>query len=721
MAVLHSPHAHARLSRIDLTAARAAPGVIDVVAGADVKRLGDVPVAPFVPNVKKPFHPLLVHEEARYVGEPVAAVLAESAEAARDAVDLIEADWEPLPVVSDLEQAIEDGSPLVHAAFGTNVAFDVEWGSSAEEFESAFGQADHVVSLRIESPRINPVTMEPRVIAVEYLPDQDRFLVHPSHQTTFGAGMNAQATLGIPADKFDVLAVDVGGGFGAKGSPYREEILALYFANKHKRSVRWAATRTEDFLTMSGGRDQVGFVEGAFRRDGKLLAVRARNLGNCGAYHYPVTPFIPTGGPRMLTGAYDVKIAHGRAIGIFTHKAPTGPYRGAGRPEAALYVERLMDAAARELKLDPLAIRRLNFIQPDAFPYTTPLGNEYDSGDYEHTLDTALQLAGYDDLLLQRESARARGDIYGIGICTFVEPAGGAGFESGRVRVEADGSIVLESGSFSHGQGHLTSFAQVVADVFQVEPQQVKVVQGDSKRVPAGVGTFGSRSMTHGGGAAKVAAGKVLTKMIALAADLLEVQAADVVWDGESFHPQGVPSHALRFDEVARAAPAGGLVDEDRYNPPVTYPHGTHLAAVRIDRDTGRVHAERFIAVDDAGVIVNPLLAHAQIVGGVTQGFGQALFEEIVYDESGTPLNSTFGDYAMPRASDLPDFELGQTCSPAPGNTLGTKGLGEAGTVGAPPALVNAVLDALNGAGIAVQHLDFPLTSEKIWRVLSSR
>ncbi len=728
VAVLHSPHAHARLTSIDTSAARQAPGVVDVLTGADVRGLGDVPVGPFVPNVKKPFHPLLVDDETRFVGEPVAAVLAEDPASARDAVELIEAEWEPLPVVRDVEQAIADGAPLVHPDLGTNVAFDIAFGSEEEEVQAAFAAADRVIELRIESPRINPVTMEPRVIAVEYLPQQDRFLVHPSHQQTLAASMNAQAVLGLPIDKFDVLAVDVGGGFGAKGTPYREEMLALYLAYKHKRSVRWSATRSEDFLTMMGGRDQVAFVDAAFKTDGTLLAMRARNLGNCGAYLYGVTAFIPTGGPRMLTGAYKVPVARGEAIGLFTHRAPTGPYRGAGRPEAALYAERVMDAAARELRIDHLELRRKNFISAEAMPYTTPLGNDYDSGDYGMTLDAALDLADYTSLLQQREAARERGEPFGIGVCTFVEPAGGAGWESGRVRVDADGSIVLESGSFSHGQGHLTSFAQVVADVFQVTPRQVTVVQGDSRRVPSGIGTFGSRSMTHGGGAAKVAAGQVLDKMVRVAGHLLEVESADVALEEGAFQPRGVPSRSVSFAEVAQAAyepsrlPAGmdpGLVEEERYSPPVTYPHGTHIAAVSIDRDTGRVTVVRFVGVDDAGVIVNPLLAHAQIMGGVVQGLGQALFEEVVYDENGTPISGSFGDYAIPRAGDLPWLELGSTCSPAPGNTLGTKGLGEAGTVGAPPAVLNAVLDALAGAGARVEHLDFPLTSEKIWRALN--
>lgn len=729
MAVYRSPYPHARLTNIDVSSAREAPGVVDVVTGADVRGLGNVDVAPFVPNVLKPEHPLLVSDIARYTGEPVAAILAETPEQARDAADLIEAEWEPLQAVSAVEDALAQAAPLVHPELGTNVAYEISYGSSDEAVDAAFGRADRVVSLRVESPRINPVTMEPRAIALEYLAEEDRYLVRPSHQTTFGAPRNAEAGLGIPADKFDVLAQDVGGGFGAKGTPYREELLAMYFAHKHHRAVRWAASRSEDFLTIMAGRDQVAFVDAAFTRDGRLLAMRGRNLGNLGAYLYGVTPMIPTGGPRMMTGAYDVKVARGTAIGVFTNRAPTGPYRGAGRPEAALICERIMDKAARELGIDPIELRKRNFIPPDAFPYTTPIGNEYDSGDYVKTLEHALELAGYTELVAQRDAARARGDVFGMGFCTFVEPAGGAGFESGRVRVESDGSIVLESGSFSHGQGHLTSFAQVVADVFKVLPTQVKVVQGDSRRVPPGVGTFGSRSMTHGGGAAKIAAGKVLDKMIDISAHMLEVEAADVVWDGSLFQPTGVPSRGVTWMDVVGVAhdqarlPSGmepGLMFDERYAPSVTYPHGTHIAAVSIDRDTGRVRVERFVAVDDAGVIVNPLLAEAQIVGGIAQGFGQALFEEMAYDADGTLLSGALGDYAVARASDLPWFVIGETCSPAPGNTLGTKGLGESGTVGAPPAIANAVVDALSGAGVNVDQVDFPITSEKVWRLLST-
>jgi carbon-monoxide dehydrogenase large subunit len=727
VAVFRSPFPHARLVSLDVSAARKAPGVVDVLTGEQAAGLGHVDVAPFVPNVKQVHHPLLVVDEARYTGEPVAAVLADDPMRAQDALDLIEADWEPLPVVSGVEEAEAENAPLVHPELGTNVAFEVTYGSDEEEVSAALEKAEHVVKLRVESPRINPVTMEPRVIAVEYLPDQDRFLVHVSHQQTFAAPNNARAGLGLPAEDFDVLALDIGGGFGAKGTPYREELLAMYFAHKHKRSVRWSATRSEDFLTMMAGRDQVAFVEAAFAKDGKLLAMRSRNLGNLGAYLYGVTPMIPTGGPRMMTGAYDVKVARGTAVGLFTHRAPTGPYRGAGRPEAALIAERVMDVAATELGLDPLEIRRRNFIPPDAFPYTTPIGNEYDSGDYAMTLDHALALAGFPELVKRRRDVRAKGGVFGLGVCTFVEPAGGAGWESGRVRVEPDGSIVLESGSLSHGQGHHTSFAQVVADTFHVEPHQVKVVQGDSRRVPPGIGTFGSRSMTHGGGAAKIAANKVVERMKRVAGHLLEVESDEVDFDGSSFFPTGVPGRGVAFQEVVSAAydpsrlPEGmspGLSEDERYAPNTTYPYGTHIAAVSIDRDTGRLTVEKFVAVDDAGVIVNPLLATAQIVGGITQGFGQALFEQMVYDENGTLVTGAFGDYAVPRASDLPTFVIGETCTPAPFNTLGTKGLGESGTVGAPPALANAVVDALVGAGADIEQLDFPLTSEKVWTAL---
>jgi aerobic carbon-monoxide dehydrogenase large subunit len=729
VAVMRSPYPRAKLTRIDTRLARQQPGVIDVITARDVEGLGNVEVAPFVPNVRSVHHPLLVVDEARYTGEPVAAVLADDPMRARDAAELIEAEWEPLEAVSGVEAAIADGAPLVHPELGTNIAYDVSYGSPDAEVDSALARADHVVTLRIESPRINPVPMEPRVIAVEYLPEQDRFLVHVSHQQTFAAPNNARGSLGLPAEKFDVLALDIGGGFGAKGTPYREELLAMYFAYKHKLSVRWSGTRSDDFLTIMAGRDQVAFVEAGFLKTGQLLAMRCRNLGNMGAYLYGVTTMIPTGAPRMMTGAYDVPVARGTAVGVYTHRAPTGPYRGAGRPEAALIAERVMDEAARQLGMDPLEIRRQNFIPPEAFPYTTPIGNQYDSGDYARTLQYALQMAGYADLMRRREEVRAAGGVYGLGVCTFVEPAGGAGFESGRVRVEPDGTIVLESGSLSHGQGHHTSFAQVVADVFQVSPDQVRVVQGDSRRVPPGIGTFGSRSMTHGGGAARVAADRVLERMKRVAGHLLEVESADVDFDGTNFFPTGVPGTTVSFMDVVAVAysperlPAGmepGLTESERYAPDTTYPYGTHIAAVRIDRDTGSLTVEKFVAVDDAGVIVNPLLAEAQIMGGVTQGFGQALFEEMVYDAEGTLLTGALGDYAVPRASDLPAFIIAETCTPSPTNVLGTKGLGESGTVGAPPALANAVMDALAGAGVSLSELDFPLRSEKLWRALNS-
>lgn len=733
VAFVRSPHPHARVQSIDISAARALPGVRDVVVGADTAHLDyQQPSAPVVRAALRPMYLPIATDTVRYVGEIVAAVLAEDPQRARDAADLVEVEYDPLPGVSDPAAALEPGAPLLHPEYGTNEAFRDAFGSPADAVDAAFAAAEHVTTLRIRSPRLASVPIEPRVIMAQWDASESILRVWPSTQRPFGTRGEVASVLGLDPSRVHVVARDVGGGFGTKGIPYREEAVLAYFAYKHRDTgpaVRWTSTRSEDFQTMLTGRDQVAVAAGAFDRDGTLRALRVQVIGACGAYLYGNTPLPIARAGRLFTGAYRVPLARGEVVGAFTNTPTTGPYRGAGRPEGALVAERIMDVAARELGLDPVEMRRKNLIPPDAFPYPTPTGVTYDSGNYEHTLDVALEMADYPGLLAERDAARARGDLFGVGVCVFVEPSGGQGYESGAVRVEPDGSVTALSGAFAHGQGHLTTFAQVVADRLQLPIERVTVVQGDTRVVPEGVGTFGSRSTMLGGSALAITADRVLERMKQVAAHMLEAEPTDVAYEAGRFTPIGVPSRAVTFDQVAAVAwdpsqlPADfavGLHEEDRFKTPSdAWPHGTHVVAVRIDRDTGRIHLERYVAVDDAGVIVNPLLAAGQVMGGLAQGIGQALLEQVVFDEDGTLISGSLGDYAVPRAADLPTFLLGETVTPTTLNPLGAKGVGEGGTVGAPPAVVNAVIDAL-WTEFQIRELDMPLTPERVWAAMQA-
>jgi carbon-monoxide dehydrogenase large subunit len=531
--------------------------------------------------------------------------------------------------------------------------------------------------------------------------------------------------LGFPENRIRMISPHVGGGFGSKGPLYREDVLACHLALRLRRPIKWVATRREDFVTTIQGRDQAMTSELALKRDGTMLGLKVRVVANCGAYLQSNTAGPPQRMMSMAPGCYQIRNVHVEVVAVFTNTVQTGPYRGAGRPEAVQNIERLVDQAARELGIDRLELRRKNFIRPEQFPYRTGVGMEYDSGDYERSLDEALRLSDYDALIQQRDEAQAHGELLGVGLSTFVEPSGGAGFESGTVRVERTGEVTVLTGSHSHGQGHETSFAQIAAEKLRIGMDHVVIRHGDTLAVQQGVGTFGSRSMVMGGGALAIATDRIVEKGRRIAGHLLEAAPEDIVQVDEGFGVAGVPDRTVTWRDVAAAAysgrlPAGvepGLNETAFFDPRrEAWGFGAHVAVVRIDRESGTPTLEKLVLVDDCGVIVNPMIVEAQVHGGVAQGLGEAFREEMRYDEDGQVLTSSLVDYAIPRASDMPPLILGETVTPNPFNPLGVKGVGEAGTNGAPAAVANAVMDAL--APLGISHIDMPYTPPKLWEAI---
>ncbi len=718
LAFVRSPYPAARVVHIEVEAARRAPGVLVVATGDDIAELPDVPSIPLPFARVAPFPPL-ARGRVACVGYPVVAVIAESAEAARDAADLVEVDYEPEASVSSSEAALADDAPRVHPGLESNLCYMLK--KDGGDVDRAFEDADVTVSVRVDNPRVAPVPMEPRGVVVEPggAGQGTRLTVWVSSQAPHGVRADLARVLDLEPSALRVIAPDVGGGFGAKSGATPEYILAAYYALRLGRPVKWIATRSEDVLVTTQGRDMVLYVDLAARRDGTLLGLKVRNIANLGAQLYSATAIPPTFVMNMACGCYRFPTVRVETLAVYTNTPSTGPYRGAGRPESVLGLERGVDVLARELAMDPVALRRKNFIQPDEFPYTTATGAEYDSGNYELALDQALDLLGYDAAIAERDAARARGEIVGIGVSTFVEPSGSVGGETGLVRVERDGRVTLVTGSHSHGQGHETSFAQVVADRMHVAFDQVRVIHGDTAAIDAGVGTFASRSMALGGGAAVAAAERVVEQARQIAAAQLEATLDDVVAVEGGFSLTGVPSRRVSWKEVIDGAHAESIAleaSEHFDSGREMWPFGTHLAVVRIDRETGLVHVDRIVAVDDCGNVVNPLIVEGQVHGGIAQAVGQAMAEQVIYDADGQLMSGSLGDYAVPRAGDVPPMILGHTVTPTPLNPLGAKGVGEAGTNGCPPAIANAVADAL--APLGVRHLDLPFTSERVWEAI---
>ena len=732
---------HGRIVSIDTTAAEALDGVEAVFTGTQLAEfLGPMPVGTPFPS---PAHRAVATDVVRFVGDPVAVVVARDRYVARDAADAITVDYEPLPVVVDPEQAMTGRPAVLHADFpnnralgplpaGTGVGRKGQVDDSA--IDQAFSAADVVVSQRMVNQRLAPTSIEPRGVVAHFEPGKEALTIWSSTQNPHILRTYIARMTGLGQDRVRAIAPEVGGGFGAKINIYGEEYVAAAVSKRLGLPVKWVEDRSEAFLSTIHGRGIIGYVDVAARRDGKVLGLKLRLVADIGAYNMLLTAAIPTLTMLMANGTYAFPAVRATLTEVFTNKTPTDAYRGAGRPEAAYFVERAMDMLAREIGMDPAEVRRRNFIQPDQFPYKTQMGALYDSGDYEKALDRALEKAGWERLKTERDAARADGRLVGLGLAMYVEvcgigPSGGlpnGGWEHSQVTVERDGRISATTGASPHGQGNETTFAQMLADQFGVPLEHVTIHHGDTAVVKQGIGTFGSRSQAVGGAALHLAGGKVKAKMAKFAAALLEAHEADLVFESGRIAVAGTPAAAKSFAEVAAYAyrptrlPEGldpGLSDEAFFEPSNnTYPFGCHIAMLEVDRDTGEPRLIRMVAVDDAGHLINPLIVEGQIHGGLAQGIGQALVEEVVYGDDGQPLTGSFMDYAIPRASDFPRFELDNTVTPTPVNPLGAKGVGEAGTIGSTPCIVAAAVDALSGFG--VRHIDMMLRPEKLWRII---
>ena len=732
VALLRSPHAHARINGINKDAAVALPGVVSVVTGADIgDSVGSVPCAAANPTLRTPPHPVLAQDAVRYVGEPVVAVVAEDSYTARDALDLIEVDYEPLPAVSDLEKALQPGSPVVHSQWPDNQAFTFECGTG--DMDKARAEADVIIKQKIIHQRLAPIPVETRGVVARYFPGENQLTVWSSTQIPHLLRAMLALVLGFPEHRIRIIAPEVGGGFGCKLNVYREEALLAHLAMKLKATVKWIEGRRENMQATIHGRGQVGTVEAAVKRDGTILGVTYDSLLDTGAYLQLLTPGLPPLTGLMISGCYKIPTLKFTSTGGFTNKVATDAYRGAGRPEATLVIERTLDLIARELDMDPVELRRKNFAQPTDFPLPVATGLAYDSGNYQGALDKALEIVGYDDLRAEQKRLREEGRYLGIGFSTYVEicamgpsaalPAGG--WESGTVRLDFTGKTTVLTGVSPHGQGEETTFAQIVSDELGVPIEDIAVLHGDTAVVPNGIGTFGSRGISVGGTAVYMATQTVKEKAEAIAANVLECSAEDLEFEDGKFTVKGVPDKGITIQEIALQAhvatklPAGmepGLQATSVFEPSnFTFPFGTHICVVEVDTQSGDVKIIKYVAVDDCGKVINPMIVDGQVQGGIAQGLGQALLEEVVYDEDGQLLTGSLMDYAVPRAEDLPPLEFARTETPSPVNPMGVKGVGEAGTIGSTPSIVNAVVDAL--APFGVTHIDMPLKPEKIWRL----
>lgn len=762
VAFVRSVYAHARINGIDASEALKAPGVVAVYTGKDISGVGPVPCASALPGLKVPDYRVLAQDKVLFVGHPIAAVVATDRYAARDAVDLVAVDYEDLPPVTDVEAAAA-GGPVIHETFTDNIAYKLTAGEG--DVDAAFAASNHVISQRVLHQRLAPIAMEPRGVLARYFPGEEELTLWSSTQIPHILRTQVALMIGIAENKLRVITPEVGGGFGSKLNVYAEEALLGWISMQLAKPVKWIESRRENMQATIHGRGQVGTIEIGCKNDGTVTGLRYNVFADLGAYHQLLTPAIPTLTGLMLSGAYRIPAIQINVTACFTNKMATDAYRGAGRPEATYVVERAMDLVAAELGIDVAEVRRKNFPAPADFPFHTATGLEYDSGNYQAALDKAQGLIDYVKLREEQKAARAEGRIVGVGISTYVEicalgpssamPAGG--WESATVRIEPTGKVTVMTGASPHGQGQETSFAQIAADELGVDLHDVTVIHGDTAIVQYGIGTFGSRATAVGGTAVFVAIQKLKEKASKIAAHLLKCEASNLVFgegcysmaasqataagDSEPVVPVGeAPAAALpepqtegktslTIQEVALAAHIArdlppdtepGLSATYFFEPKnFTFPFGTHIVSVEIDRDTGDVNFLRYVAVDDCGKVINPMLVEGQIHGGIVQSLGQAMFEEVVYDDQGQLVTGTLMDYAVPRASQVPWMELDRTETPSPVNPLGVKGVGEAGTIGATPAIVGAVVDAL--APFGVKHLDMPIKPETVWRLINGR
>jgi carbon-monoxide dehydrogenase large subunit len=745
LAVVRSPVAHAKISSVDVSAAQEAPGVVAVLTGRDVAdEQGSIPCAwPVTPDMVNPGHPSIAVDEVNHVGEAVAVIVARSKAAAQDAVELVDVDYDLLPAVLDMEDAVAEGAQLTHDHLESNRSFHFvfdggEAGTGADT-DQVFADAEVVVSRRFVQQRLIPAFMEPRSVVVQ--PQGDNYTMWSSTQVPHILRIMLAMVTGVPEHKLRVVAPDVGGGFGGKLQVTPEEVISLLVARRLGKPVKWTETRSESLMTAHHGRDQIQYIDIASDREGNVKGLRCRILADMGAYLRLVSPGVPVLGAFMFNGIYKFDAYRFECDGVFTNKTPTDAYRGAGRPEATFAIERIMDELAVELGMDPLELRRKNWIKAEEFPFTTVAGMTYDSGDYETATQQALELLGYDELRAEQQRRRESNDPVqlGIGFSTFTEMCGLApsrvlgslsygagGWEHAAIRMLPTGKVEVVTGSTPHGQGHETAWSQLVADRLGVPFEDVEVLHGDTSVAPRGLDTYGSRSLVVGGAAVVNAAEKVVAKARRVAAHLLEASEDDLDYTGGKFSVRGTPGSEVSIQEIALATfaahnfPEGvePSIDADATFDPenFSFPHGTHICAMEVDTETGMVKIRKYACVDDVGTIVNPLIVEGQVHGGLAQGIAQALFEEAVYDADGNLTTGTFVDYLVPSAADLPHFDTGNTVHEAPGNPIGAKGVGEAGCIASTPAVVNAALDAVRHLG--VHDIRMPLTPERVWRAL---
>ena len=746
IAFKRSDVAHARIKSIDTSAAEAMDGVEAVFTGKQIAELLH-PIPYGGPPGMSPDHPAVAVDKVNYGGEAVAVVVAIDRYVARDAADAIVVDYDVLPAVVDAWKAMEDGTQLIHEKFKNNLAVPMmKWGTGADmkgnaddsALDKAFADAEVVIKQRMWNHRLVPNAMEPRGVVAHYEPGKGSMTIWSSTQNPHILKTLIAAMTGLGEDRVRAIAPEVGGGFGAKINIYPEEYVAAVVSKKLGIPVKWIEDRSEAFVATTHGRDIHCDLSLAAKRDGKVLGVKLRLVADIGAYNMLLTTGIPTLTMLMANATYDFPAIRCELSEVFTNKTPTDAYRGAGRPEATYFVERGMDMLAAELKMDPAEIRRKNLIPKDKFPFQTQMGAVYDSGDYEKALDAALKAADWPKLKAERVKARAEGRLVGIGVARDGEVCGigpsatmgpTGGWEHAAVTIERDGRITATTGASPHGQGNETTFGQMLSDQFGVPLEHVTILHGDTAVVKQGIGTFGSRSQAVGGAALNMAGIKVKSKMAKFAAALLEAGEEDLVFEGGKIFVKGAPAKGKSFAEVATFAyvpvplPEGlepGLSEEAFFEPTNnTYPFGCHISMLEIDRETGEPKLLRMVAVDDAGNLINPLIVEGQIHGGLAQGIGQAMIEEAVYAEDGQLLTGSFMDYAMPRATDFPRFELEATVTPTPVNPLGAKGCGEAGTLGSTPSIVAAAVDALSEFG--VKHIDMMLRPEKLWRIIQGQ
>jgi aerobic carbon-monoxide dehydrogenase large subunit len=741
LAFKRSDVAHGRITSIDVSAAQAMDGVEAVFTGKQIAEfLAPMPIGTPFPS---PAHHAVAADVVRFAGEPVAVVVAADRYVARDAADAIVVSYETLPAVIDTEVAMTGKPAQIHKDFpnnlavplvpsGTGVGADGSVDDTA--INKAFADAEVVISQRMLNQRLAPTAMEPRGVVAHFEPGRGTMTIWSSTQNPHILRTMIAAMNGLGQDQVRAIAPEVGGGFGAKINIYAEEYVAAAISKRLGIPVKWIEDRSEAFVATIHGRDILCYIDLAAKRDGTVLGLKMRLIADIGAYNMLLTAAIPTLTMLMANATYNIPAIRATLTEVFTNKTPTDAYRGAGRPEATYFVERAMDMLARELKMDPAEVRRKNFIPKDKFPFATQMGAVYDSGDYEKALDRALKNANWTELKKQRDAAKAQGRLVGLGLAMYVEVCGigpsaslpTGGWEHSQVTIERDGRISATTGASPHGQGNETTFAQMLGDQFGVPLEHVTILHGDTSVVKQGIGTFGSRSQAVGGTALHMAGTKVKAKMAKFAAALMEANEDDLVFENGTIFVKGAPAKGKTFAEVAGYAyipvplPAGlepGLSEEAFFEPSNnTYPFGCHITMLEIDRETGEPRLLKLVAVDDAGHLINPLIVEGQIHGGLAQGIGQALIEEVVYNSDGQLVTGSFMDYAIPRATDFPRFELDSTVTPTPVNPLGAKGVGEAGTLGSTPSIVCAAVDALSEFG--VKHIDMMLRPEKLWRII---